>query len=683
MPIYSIDFETRSTVDLKTAGVHVYAQDPSTRVLCMAWRKDDEPVQIWRSGVLCVPEVADPFPQELIDHVKAGGRIMAHNAAFERQIWTHVLRKQVTGLPDIETRQWYCTMAAALACGLPAGLDALASALEIQLRKDFTGYKAMMKLCKPRSKLGEPVVWWDTAELAEALYHYCKIDVGVERLVGKRIPILSKEEQAVWVLDQLINDRGVAADIEKCKRAIPMLEYAKKLYNKKITALTGGQVTATSQTAKLVAWINSKGIPCESVAKGEMEAIRNKATQAFEEEDNWGAPDVTEAINLRAEANKASTAKYKAFILGSSADNRVRGTLQYHGASTGRWAGRKVQLQNVVRINWETEENLVETTLMVLDMDIPPDEGVAAIELLNGSSPFLALSKCLRPIVTAGKGKKLVGADYSNIEGRITAWLAGELWKIQAFREYDAGTGPDLYKVEYAKAFGIDVSGVDKPMRQIGKTMSLFLGFQGGVGAFQTGAKTVGLFVSDERADELKRAFRDANPKIVQLWRDLEDAAIKAVKYPGKEFNAANGKITYYCKGPWLVCRLPSGRVLHYHKPYLENKMMPWGQEKDVLFAWGLNSFTKKYEPYSLYGGILTENLAQAISACLLRYAMQKAEEAGMPVVLTVHDELVTEVDEDSQLGEADLKKIMEDAPSWARGLPIAAEPWEGFRYGK
>jgi DNA polymerase len=683
VPVYSIDFETRSEVDLTTAGVHVYAQHSSTRVLCMAWRKDDEPVKLWRSGVLCIPEAADPFPQEVIDHILVGGRVMAHNAAFERQLWTHVLRKQVSGLPDIKTEQWYCTMAAALACGLPAGLDALAAALGGTIRKDMTGYKAMMKLRKPRSKPEEPVVWWDTPELADALYTYCIKDVQVERAVGKKIPFLSKEEQGVWAMDQRINDRGVAADIAKCRRALPILDHAKKVWNKKMVAATGGAVTATTQTAKLVAWINSKGIPCESVAKGEMENIRKKVQDALDEDDNWGAPDVTDAINLRAEANKASTAKYLAFIRGASADDRVRGTLQYHGAATGRWAGRKVQLQNVVRINWETEENLVETTLAVLDMDILPQQAIEAIELLNGYSPFQALSKCLRPIVTAGKGRKLVGADYSNIEGRITAWLADERWKIRAFREYDAGTGPDLYKVEYAKAFDERVSSVDKAMRQIGKVMSLFLGFQGGVGAFQTGAKTVGLFVSDERAEELKLAFREANPRIVKLWRDLEDAAINAVKYKGKEFFAAHGKIKYCATDMWLVCTLPSGRVLHYHKPHLEKKMMSWGKEKDCLFAWGINSFTKKYEPYSLYGGILTENIAQAISACLLRYAMQKAESAGMPVVLTVHDELVCEVDEDSPLGEVDLKNIMEAAPAWAIGLPIAAEPWEGFRYGK
>jgi DNA polymerase len=213
--------------------------------------------------------------------------------------------------------------------------------------------------------------------------------------------------------------------------------------------------------------------------------------------------------------------------------------------------------------------------------------------------------------------------------------------------------------------------------------MALFLGFQGGVGAFQTGAKTVGLQVTDERADELKHAFRDANPNIVQSWWDYQAAATNAARAMGKTFHAANGRVAYVASTDWLACRLPSGRLLRYRRPHIVKGKTPWGKEKFDLYAWAVNGYTKKWETYSLYGGILTENLAQAISACLLRDAMFKAEAAGMPVVLTVHDELVCEVDEDSPLTGADLKRIMEDTPPWAAGLPVAAEPWEGPRYGK
>jgi DNA polymerase len=688
VPIYSIDFETRSTVDLKTAGVHVYAQHSSTRVLCMAWRKDDEPVQIWRSGVLCVPEVADPFPQELIDHVKAGGRIMAHNAAFERQIWTHVLRKQVTGLPDIETRQWYCTMAAALACSLPGKLEQLPLCLDVSVRKDTAGHAVMLKLCKPRSKPGEPVVWWDTPELAEILYRYCVIDVETERAISKKLPIVSKEEQQLWVLDQLINDRGVFIDKERCQRALPILAAAKLRADARMAQITNGQVRTTQSHAAMATWVRSFDIECESVDK---DHIHDLIEEAYDRD----LLHVAEALELKAIAAKASVAKYRAFLAGVSLDGRARGTLQYHGAQTGRWSSKRLQLQNVVGIDWEEEAFLVDTAVMILSLEMPPQEAIDYLDLLTGESAFVAFSKSLRPMITAGPKKKLVGADYSNIEGRIAAWLGNEAWKIDAFKAYDRKEGPDLYKVAYARSFGADVNTVTKPERANGKVLELSCGFAGGKNAILKTAKKESIkkkqkmTMTADQAEELKKAWREAHPGLVGAWKDLEQAAIKAVKYPGKETSACQGRIRYVVQNGWLVTILPSGRKLHYRKPCIKMKPVPWNENdlRPTVYCWSWNNLAKKGEPkwqqYPLWQGLCIQNPVQAIAACLLRYAMQKAEEAGMPVVLTVHDELVTEVDEDSELGEADLKKIMEDTPSWARGLPIAAEPWEGFRYGK
>lgn len=653
----------------------------------MAWRKDDEPVRLWRSGVLCVPEVADPFPQELIDHILAGGRVMAHNAAFERQIWK-VLQRQVKGLPDIKTSQWYCTMAAALACGLPGKLEHLPICFGLTLHKDMAGNAAMMKLCKPRSKPGFPVVWWDTPQLAETLYKYCIRDVEVERAIGKRIPLLSKEEQAIWVLDQEINDRGVFLDVDRCKRALPILAAAKEAADARVRQLTNGQVNTTQSSQALAAWIRGFGIECESVDK-------DSVVDLIEIAHERDLPHVVEVLEIKSLAAKASVAKYKAFLAGVSDDGRARGTLQYHGASPGRWSSKRLQLQNIVGIDWEEEAHLVETAILILSEEMDPRDAIAYLELATGASAFTAFSKSLRPMLTAGPKKKLVGGDYSNIEGRICAWLGNEDWKIKAFKAYDRKEGPDLYKVAYARSFGGDANHVSKAERQNGKVLELSCGFAGGKNAILKTArkeaikKKVKMTMTEEQAEELKKAWRAGHPGLTKAWRDLEQAAIDAVKNPGTVTSACEGRIHYVVKNNWLITTLPSGRKLHYRAPSIKWKPVPWDKNdlRPAVYCWAWNNMAKKGEPkwqqYALWQGLCIQNPVQAIAACLLRYAMQKAEAAGMSVVLTVHDELVTEVDEDSPLGAKDLKAIMEDIPPWAKGLPVAAEPWEGFRYGK
>ena len=687
MPVYSIDFETRSTVELKSAGVHVYADHPSTRVLCMAWRKDDEPVKLWRSGVLCTPEVADPFPQELIDHILSGGRVMAHNAAFERQIWK-VLRRQVKGLPEIKTEQWYCTMAAALACGLPGKLEFLPTCFGLKVQKDMAGNAAMLKLCKPRSVTDGYAVWWDTPQLAQTLYDYCIRDVEVERAIGKRIPLLSKEEQVIWVLDQEINDRGVFIDVERCQRALPILAAAKEAADARVRQLTNGQVNTTQSSQALAAWIRGFDIECESVDK-------DSVVDLIEIAHERDLQHVVEVLEIKSLAAKASVAKYRAFLAGVSDDGRARGTLQYHGASPGRWSSKRLQLQNIVGIDWEEESHLVETAILILSQEMHPKEAIDYLELATGASAFTAFSKSLRPMLTAGPKKKLVGADYSNIEGRICAWLGNEEWKIEAFKAYDRKEGPDLYKVAYARSFGGDANHVSKAERQNGKVLELSCGFAGGKKAILKTArkeaikKKVKMTMTPEQAEELKKAWRSGHPGLTKAWKDLEQAAIEAVRFPGRTTSACEGRIKYVVKNNWLITILPSGRKLHYRAPSIKMKPVPWDKNdlRPSVYCWAWNNMAKKGEPkwqeYPLWQGLCIQNPVQAIAACLLRYAMQKAEEAGMPTVLTVHDELVTEVDEGSPLGAKDLKRIMEDTPPWARGLPVAAEPWEGFRYGK
>ena len=322
------------------------------------------------------------------------------------------------------------------------------------------------------------------------------------------------------------------------------------------------------------------------------------------------------------------------------------------------------------------------------------------IDTFHGS-PMDILSSCLRGFIVAGEGKELVAADFANVEGRVLAWLAGEAWKLQAFRDFDAGVGPDLYLLSYSRAFGTTIDEA-KPHRQTGKTMELAFGFQGGVGAWRKMEKVYRPpEMDDEQVNDVKTRWRNKHPKIVNYWcRDpnrlsdpagLEDVALDAVRNQGAVFSIGGDgrpRVRFKVKGSFLWCELPSGRLLCYPFPRIEEIETPWGSRKDAVTYMGVDSTTKQWVRQKTYGGFWAENITQAVARDLLAEAMVRVEAAGYPIVMHVHDELVAEVSKGVHVVPVDQAKehieaLMLVLPSWAQGLPLAVEGWTGKRYRK
>lgn len=763
VPRATIDFETKSAAGfvfdpvtgkwkgppgagqgkkgLRVVGANVYAEHPSTDILTLSYMLPGWGApKRWRPG--------QPLPEELFAWIAAGGRVEAHKVMFERLIWHHVARPRY-GFPELPPEQLQCSMATAHVSCYPGALGELGDVLALAVRKNKDGRRLLNKFSIPRNPTkSDPRTWIDPASDpadAEALYVYCDEDVLTEHAASDAMPPMTDAEREFWLEDQAINWRGLAVDRKAVRDCVAVLDQCLARYTEELRQLTGG--IGPTQLQQLTGWLHARGVHVTSLD-----------ADAVEELLTWPnlPPEARRAIEIRALAGSASVKKLYAIENMASRDNRLRDLIVHHGARTGRPTGEGAQPLNMPRSGPKLATCGACGRPYRIGHDACPWCGAAAPEKPKGAwrpemvdhvlgimaarsldlvewffgDALLSIAGCLRGLFVAGEGMELIASDYSAIEAVVTAMLAGEQWRIDAFNE-----NKPIYLMSASKITGTSVedylayfeaNGDHHPDRQsIGKVAELGLGFGGWINAWRVfdDSDTFG----DDQVKALIKAWRAASPHIVELWGGqwrgapwsgraerfgFEGAAINAIQYPDTDFRPAMrdwsaGYMADWRPGPDIVFRydsaadrlmvtLLSGRQLTYHAPRLAPSDRPYAAPGELSISYMTHNKNPKMGPMgwvrmSTFGGRLTENIVQATAHCLLRYAILLLREAGFPTVLHVYDEIVCELGRKPAMPKgvpdpwiARMETIMSTVPPWAAGWPVRASGgWRGWRYRK
>lgn len=655
-----IDLETYSDVDIK-CGVFKYTESPEFEILLVAYAWDDGPVQLlsFDDVDLIETDPAEANPEWLKirralrhpDIVK-----VAHNSAFERA----ALSRYVGDLPP---KQWEDTMILAAYNGLPQSLEDCGAALGLPVQKIKEGALLINYFCKPckptLTNKGRTRNYPEHApDKWERFVKYCRRDVEVCQAIYERLhtyPVTDFERE-VWALDARINERGVLVDLELAHTAIKVDEAFKIEHTDELQRLTG--LRNPNSVTQLKGWLESVGLPCDSLGKGVVNDLKARATD----------PTTRRVLELRQLLGKTSTKKYEAMVDGSSSDGRIRGITQYYGASrTGRWAGRRVQLQNLPQ-NHLADIGTVRELVRACDLEM--------LEMIYDSVPDV-LSQLIRTALIAKPGHTFLVSDYAAIEARVIAYLAGEKWRLDVFAE-----GGDIYCSSASQMFKVPVvkHGVNGHLRQKGKVAELACGYGGGVNALKAfGADKMGL--TEAEMQDIVTQWRLASPTIPRLWTRCEKAAKAALQRPGSSVpvfrpkhlpGAPDTLVTYKKDKDALRCTLPSGRVLTYWDARLE--------DGSIIFM-GQNQTTRKWEKTETWGGKLVENIVQAFARDCLAVAMVRLDKAGYDIVFHVHDEIIAE----SPVGTPweDMAAVMGQPIDWAPGLLLRGDGYDTPFYMK
>ena len=634
--VVSIDFETRSAVDLRKTGVYKYASDPSTDIWCMAYKAPwSDDVQVWLPS--------DELDTRLAGWIIGGGLLSAWNANFERTIWNEIMTERYEW-PPTKIKQWRCTMAQASAMGLPRALGQAASVLGVEEQKDKAGAALMLRMARPRKVNADgSYTWWNTKDKIDTLVAYCIQDVKTELSVAATLNDMPDSERRLYQLDQRINDRGVKVDLDLIERVSKLANSASENIDAEIKRLTNGHVKAATNAMDLTAWLRSYGLQVKSVDK--QTVTRMLGMEKLH-------PIIKQVLRLRQDGAKSSTAKYEAMVNAANADNRMRGLLMYHGAATGRWSGKLVQPQNFPRPQKKQAE------LDEISAKLKANEDVSEY----GAGTVLA-SDLLRSMLIAEDGHRLMFADYSAIEARVLAWIAGQTDLVETFHK-----GGDVYKEMASAIYNINVENVTDGQRQVGKMAILGCGYGMGGKRFAEQCATMGINVDEDEAKRIVSVYREKNDRIAQYWRNSENEFVEMVKGAGRVGSVG--------------LPLPSGRLLTYHNPRIIQRETPWGAMRDTAQVDTLNSVTRQWVSQIIWGGLLTENVVQATARDLMATAMMALELKGYNVILSVHDEIISEVPDDFGSLE-EMIEIMTRVPAWADGCPVNAEGKVGKRYRK
>jgi DNA polymerase len=638
--IYSIDFETRSMINLPDRGLDIYANDPTTEVLCIAFGTTPEDVLV--KGPLKKFSI-----MPLLDHVANGGKIQAWNAMFEYAIWNCVCVPKY-GWPPLKLEQCIDSMAIAAANNIPQSLDEAGAFMDSEHKKDASGKRLIMKLSKPSIK----GVFNEDPVLLKQLFDYCAQDVRTEMAIVANLRPLTAVEQEVWTLTQRINLRGVPVDPRELLNACTAVCDAQRNIDQECLWLTGCK---PSERAKLLDWINQK-IPHAPMPDLTAETV-SKMLQCniF--------PVIKRALELRQEGSQTSVAKY-AKMLEIQREGRIRNTLVYHGASTGRWASRGgLNLQNIARPTLEDAE---------IERAIPRvfDGGLGSMS---------ELSSLVRSAISAPAGQTFVDVDFSSIENRVGVWLAGQRDKVELFRkgldEYKVFASESLYRVPYEE--------VTKDMRQVSKSAVLGAMFGQGAKGLVKYAEGMGVKLSEGQAKNAVDSYRMSYALVKALWAQCEGAAIQAVENPGNPFRAGN-KLILKCAKNALWMQLPSGRLICWQRPELELVTTPWGQQKLGVTVLNQSTYTRQWSRNQIIGSSIFQSAVQGTARDFLAEGLVRLDKAGYEVNNLIHDEYLLLADEDNaEQTLADVLEMVTQPPKWAPDMPLAAEGWISKRYRK
>lgn len=652
-----IDLETQSDADITKTGVYRYADSPCFDILLFAVSIDDAPVQVYdlaQNGI-----IPDNILHALADH-----NVMKHsfNASFERvciSVWLkrnypelfHGYGNPQDSVSDyLDPESWRCSMVASAYLGLPLTLAGVGAVLKLEQQKMTEGKALIRYFCVPYDtihgvpKFRSPADAPDKWQIFKA---YNKRDVETEMEIEAKISKFPVP-QSVWgeyILDQKINDRGIQVDMPFVQNAIQIGDTVKKALTEKLSGITGLENPNSVQQMKN--WLSERGLEMQSLGKKEVQ------------EQLLTAPaHIREVLQLRQQTSKSSVKKYTAMQNAVCHDHRARGMFQFYGANrTGREAGRIIQLQNLPQNHLP---DLEEARDLVLSGDID------ALDMLYEDIPD-TLSQLIRTAFIPKKGYQFIVADFSAIEARVIAWLAGETWRMESFAR-----GEDIYCASASRIFGVPVvkHGENGHLRQKGKVAELACGYGGSVGAMKAmGADALGL--SDAELKQIVTDWREASPHIVQLWWDVEAAAMKAVR---QKTSAETHGIIFSYESGFLFVQLPGGRRLAYVKPRIgENR---FGGES--ITYWGVGT-SKRWERLETYSGKLVENIIQGIARDLLFYSMKTLSDCF--IVGHIHDEIIIECTKDTSL--SDICEQMSVTPEWADGLLLRADGYECNFYKK